>query len=65
MQSIQIAPSAPFCTIEELNRQTGLSIGTIRRRIKSGDIPTLPNEEGSRKVLINLVKLNMQLAEQS
>lgn len=64
MATISIVPNAPFCTKKKLAEITGWSISSIERKLNKGEIPIIKKESGKTSVLINLVKLYEQMAEQ-
>ncbi len=64
MASLQIAIDAPFCTKKEFLRRTGWSASSLDRAIAAGEIPILPKKGERGSVLINMVKVAVQAAEQ-
>lgn len=65
--SLIIHIDAPFCTIEEFSRRTGLSPNAIRHKVANGEFPTVDTRlDRTRRgaVYINLVKL-AQMADQA
>ncbi|MEZ8483070.1 MULTISPECIES: Rha family transcriptional regulator [Vibrio] len=65
MATLHIAVNAPFCTKKEFLRITGWSGSSLDRAIQAGDIPILEKKGSKGSVLINLVKLYQQCAEQT
>lgn len=64
MASLQIALDAPFCTKKEFLRRTGWSSASLERAIAAGEIPILPKKGSRSSVLINMVKVFENAAEQ-
>lgn len=63
---MQIAIDTPYVTIRELAHRTGQSERTISRDIKAGRILIRPKNEGSKEaVLVNMVYLTMEAADQA
>jgi len=63
---MQIAIDTPYVTISEFVKRTGQSSTAVEREIKRGNYLIRPKEEGSKSaVLINMVHLTMEAAEQA
>lgn len=63
---MQIAIDTPYVTVGEYAKRSGQSDSAIRREIELGRYIIRPKAEGSKSaVLINMVHLAMEAAEQS
>jgi hypothetical protein len=63
---MQIAIDTPYVTVGEYAKRSGQSDSAIRREIELGRYIIRPKVEGSKSaVLINMVHLAMEAAEQS
>lgn len=63
---MQIAIDTPYTTVRELSRRTGQSERSIRNEIERGRILIREKNEGSKEaVLVNMVHLTMEAAEQA
>lgn len=63
---MQIAIDTPYTTVRELSRRTGQSERSIRNDIERGRILIREKNEGSKEaVLVNMVHLTMEAAEQA
>jgi len=63
---MQIAIDTPYVTVSEFVKRTGQSSSAVEREIKRGNYLIRPKEEGSKSaVLINMVHLTMEAAEQA
>jgi len=63
---MQIAIDTPYTTVRELSRRTGQSERAIRNEIERGRILIREKNEGSKEaVLVNMVHLTMEAAEQA
>jgi len=63
---MQIAIDTPYVTVQEFSRRSGLSDRSIRREIEQGNYIIRPKTEGSKSsVLINMVHMTMEAAEQA
>lgn len=63
---MQITIDTPYVTVGEYARRSGQSDSAIRREIELGRYIIRPKVEGSKSaVLINLVHLAMEAAEQA
>ncbi|HDR1127449.1 TPA: hypothetical protein QB302_002216 [Pasteurella multocida] len=61
---INIQLDTPFVTKDEYKRRTGLPMGTINDQLKAGKLPILPRKSPKEKVLINLIAIAQQAANQ-
>lgn len=63
---MQIAIDTPYVTVAEYARRTGQSNSSIRNEIEAGRYLVRAKAEGSKSaVLINMVHLTMEAAEQA
>ncbi|SEH99847.1 hypothetical protein [Pseudomonas asplenii] len=63
---MQITIDTPYVTVGEYAKRSGQSDSAIRREIETGRYIIRPKAEGSKSaVLINLVHLAMEAAEQA
>lgn len=63
---MQIAIDTPYTTVRELSRRTGQSERAIRNEIERGHFLIREKREGSKEaVLVNMVHLTMEAAEQA
>jgi hypothetical protein len=63
---MQIAIDTPYTTVRELSKRTGQSERAIRNEIERGHFLIREKREGSKEaVLVNMVHLTMEAAEQA
>lgn len=63
---MQIAIDTPYVTIAEFVKRSGQSKSAVENEIKAGHYLIRPKQQGSRgAVLINMVHITMQAAEQA
>lgn len=62
---MKICIDTPYVTVAEFVRRSGQSDSAIRKSVEQGIYLALPPPPGSKAVLINMVHLTMQAAEQA
>lgn len=62
---MKICIDTPYVTISEMVRRSGQSDSAIRKEVDCGRYLARPKSPGSNAVLINMVHLAMEAAEQA
>lgn len=62
---MKICIDTPYVTVAEFVRRSGQSDSAIRKAVDQGIYLVLPPPPGSKAVLINMVHLAMEAAEQA
>lgn len=57
---INVQVDAPYLSIEEYAKRTGIPIGTVRSSIRAGEVPIKPKKKEKERIYINMIALAKQ-----
>jgi len=60
---MQVHIDAPYLSVEEYARRTGLSVRAVRDRCIRGQLPVQPREKDGERYMINVAFLTKQALE--